>query len=56
MILEMIMDNPKITQVAIAEELQITTRSVKRNIRLLIDEGFVERVGSARGGSWKAKV
>lgn len=48
-ILEMILENPKVTQTFIAEELGITTRAVKRNIKKLVENGFVERIGSARG-------
>lgn len=47
------MDNPRITQVAIAEELGLTTRAVEKSIKELIDEGIVERIGAARGGTWR---
>lgn len=52
-IVAMILNNPKITQAAMAEELGITTRAVKRNIKILTEEGIIERKGSARGGIWK---
>lgn len=48
-ILEMVLENPKVTQTFIAEELGITTRAVQRNIKELVENGFVERIGSARG-------
>lgn len=54
-ILDMIQENPKITQTAMAEKLDITPRAVKKNIKELADNGLVERVGSARMGYWKAK-
>lgn len=55
-IVDMIADNPRVTQAVIAEDLGITIRAVKKNIKDLINEGIVERVGSARGGMWKTKV
>ena len=55
-IVDMITDNPRVTQAAIAEDLGITTRAVKKNIKDLRNEGIVERVGSARGGMWKTKA
>ena len=54
-ILDMIQENPKITQTAMAEKLDITPRAVKKNIKELAGNGLVERVGSARMGYWKAK-
>ncbi len=54
-ILHMIQENPKITQTAMAEKLDITPRAVKKNIKELVENGLVERVGSARMGYWKAK-
>lgn len=52
----MIMDNPRITQAAIADELGLTIRAVKKSIKELIDEGIVERIGAARGGMWKINI
>ena len=54
-ILDMIQENPKITQTAMAEKLDITPRAVKKNIKELVGNGLVERIGSARMGYWKAK-
>lgn len=52
-IVDMIMDNPRITQAAIAEKLGLTTRAVKKSIKELSDKGIIERIGAARGGTWK---
>lgn len=49
----MIMDNPRITQTAIAEELGLTTRAVKKSIKELSDKEIIKRIGAARGGTWK---
>ncbi len=55
-IVEMIIDNPKITQAVMAEELEIITRAVKRSIKELTEKGMIERVGPARGGMWKVNL
>lgn len=52
-ILDMILENPKITQTVMAEKLDITPRAVKKNIKELVEKGLVERAGSARKGYWK---
>jgi len=54
-ILGMILENPEITQVAMAEKLDITPRAVKKNIKELVEKGLVEREGSSRKGYWKLK-
>lgn len=54
-ILDMIQENPKITQTAMAEKLDITPRAVKKNIKELVGNGLVERVGLASMGYWKVK-
>lgn len=54
-ILNMIAENPKVTQTAMAERLNITSRAVKKNIKELGEEGILERIGSARNGYWQVK-
>lgn len=54
-ILDMILENPEITQTTMAEKLDITPRAVKKNIKELVDKGLVEREGSARKDYWKIK-
>ncbi len=51
----MVLREPRITQVSIAESLGVTTRAVKKNIRELADNGILTRVGSARSGYWQVK-
>lgn len=55
-IVDMIMDNPRITQAAIAEKLGLTTRAVKKSIKELTDKGIVERIGAARSGTWEINI
>ena len=47
--------NPKISAKAIAEEIGIAPRNVEANIKYLKQAGFVERIGSAKGGHWIVK-
>ncbi len=54
-IIAMVLREPWITQVSIAESLGVTTRAVKKNIRELADNGILTRVGSARSGYWQVK-
>lgn len=54
-IASMILKNPKVTQVDMAENLDISTRAVKKNIKELTEKGILERVGSSRNGYWKMK-
>lgn len=54
-IASMILVNPKVTQVDMAENLDISTRAVKKNIKELTEKGILERVGSSRNGYWKMK-
>lgn len=54
-IIEMILLNPKMTQTAMAEELGITSRAVKKSIKELNEKGMLKRVGSARSGYWEVK-
>lgn len=54
-IIEMILLNPKMTQTAMAEELGITSRAVKKSIKELTEKGILQRVGSARSGYWEVK-
>ena len=55
-IIEMILDNSKVTQIVMAEKLGITARAVKKSIKELTDMGILERVGSSRGGYWQVKL
>ena len=47
----MLMDNPRIMQAAIVEELCLPTRAVKKNIKELTNKGIMEKIGAARSGT-----
>ncbi len=52
-IIEMILDNPKVTQKEMAEELNITIRAINKSIKEMQEKNILERIGSARGGYWR---
>lgn len=52
-ILELMKQEPSITVKEMAEELHISISGVEYNLKRLRDKGAVERVGAAKGGSWK---
>ena len=54
-ILEIIIENPEITQVNIANRLGIVTKTVQRGIATLKTKGIIERVGSNKKGYWEIK-
>ena len=54
-IIELIKENSKITRNELANILNITPDGVKYNLKKLIDNGFIERVGPEKGGYWKIK-
>ena len=52
-ILEIIGSNPKISKAELSEELGISTTAVSNNISFLRSNGYLERIGNTKGGSWK---
>jgi predicted HTH transcriptional regulator len=52
-ILNAIRKNPQITIKELSEWTQITTRAIEKTISKLKSVGFLERVGSDKGGYWK---
>lgn len=54
-IIAMIQDNPKVTQVIMAEEIAISKRAVQKSIKEMVDKGIIERIGAAKGGYWKVR-
>ena len=53
LILQLLLEDKELSIEKMAESVGITTRSVERNISILKDKGFLERVGSDRAGYWK---
>lgn len=54
-IVELINENPKITRKELAQNLKITTDGVKYNLKKLVDNNIIERIGADNGGYWKVK-
>ena len=54
-ILDYIRNKPNITQAELSNNLGISTRAVRKNIKNLKDRKIIERVGSDRRGYWKIK-
>lgn len=51
--LEIIKENPLITQKQMAEVTKLTIDGIKYNITILKNLNIIERVGSDRKGYWK---
>ena len=49
-IIETINKNSKISMTELAEELSISRTAVQKNIKFLKENGYINRVGSAKGG------
>lgn len=54
-IMELIRKNPSTTQVEMAEAIKISRRAIQKNIKELVCQEMIERVGSDRKGYWKIK-
>ncbi|MDR2091297.1 MAG: Fic family protein [Clostridiales bacterium] len=52
-VLKLIEKNEKITAVLLAEKLKKGTATVKRQLKNLKENGYIERIGSDKTGSWK---
>lgn len=54
-IIEIMRNNPEVTQAEIASLLDITIDGVKYQIRKLKKEGLINRVGGDRDGHWEVR-
>lgn len=52
-IIELIKQNSNITQVEMANKLGVTRDGISYNIKILKENGIIERVGSTKNGNWK---
>lgn len=52
-IIEVIQNDPKITQVELVKILNIPYRSLQRKMDEMKDSGRIERIGGKRYGHWK---
>lgn len=51
-VIELIMTNPNITRMEMAEAIGCSMSTVKRAIASLVDKKILEREGSDKAGSW----
>ncbi len=56
LILDLMQKNASISAGQIAKEIGISMRKTEENIKKLREKGWLERVGSARGGHWKVQT
>jgi ATP-dependent DNA helicase RecG len=52
-IVQSMLDNPKVTLTRMVESLGISTTAVEKNIAFLKSQGYIRRVGPAKGGHWE---
>lgn len=52
-IIKFIKNNAQITIKELAEQLNISTRAVEKNLANLKTAGLIERIGGDKGGYWK---
>ena len=55
-IIQLLLEDEKITQKRLAEILGISLRTIKRNMMGLQESGTIERVGSNKAGYWKVNI
>lgn len=48
-------DNPKVTVSELAKRLRLSTTAIEKNIHYLKTQGYVKRVGPAKGGHWEVE-
>ena len=53
MILDLIIENPKLSAAKIAIELSVGSRSIEKNLKRLKEYGALLRHGSPRNGYWE---
>ncbi len=55
-ILELILENGKITAMEMAEKINISSRMVEKQLAKLKNIGILERVGSRKAGNWRVRL
>lgn len=51
-IIALIIDNPRITQVQMAEKLGVTTKTIERDTEELTSNGIIKYQGEKKNGTW----
>ena len=55
-ILKLIAKEPSITQIELAEQIGKSVRTIKRNMLVLQEKGYIRRVNGKRNGKWEILV
>ena len=55
MILELIKEKPHISRSEILHKMGLHESSVKRRLKMMVDKGVIQRIGSDKGGCWQIK-
>ena len=53
MILELINEKPQISRSEILHKMGLHESSVKRRLKMMVDKGVIQRIGSDKGGNWQ---
>ena len=53
MILELIKEKPQISRGEISHKMGLHESSVKRRLKMMVDKGIIQRIGSDKGGHWQ---
>ena len=56
MILELIKEKTQISRSEISHKMGLRESSVKRRLRMMVDKGIIQRIGSDKGGHWQIKL
>ena len=51
-IIDLIIDRPNITQDEMSNLLGVTTRTIRNNIKFLVETNYIKRIGADRNGKW----
>jgi len=52
-IVNLIKINPRINRLKLAKELNLTDSAIKKNLRILKEQGKIKRIGPDKGGHWE---
>jgi len=53
LIIESIIQKPKITIPKLADKIGISTTAIEKNIKYLKENKFIKRIGRTKGGHWE---
>lgn len=51
-VIELLIENPSLTSIELAEKIGVTKRTIERSIKSLQEKKMIERIGSKRDGNW----